>query len=120
MNRRQLLLSGSPCILDFTIEAEWLHCFGYRQFDLTWEIIFTVWIRTKWRAIERITRRNPTETLRQRLEEAGFPTFFYGDDSVKSLVMRVATVDLTGLMDAVFMIAAEGPERYSVPIVLLD
>jgi hypothetical protein len=42
-----------------------------------------------------------TKALRQRLEKAGLATFFYGDDSVKSLVMRAATINLTGLMNAV-------------------
>lgn len=121
MDRRHLLLSGKKTILAFTIEANWLHCFGYRQFDLTWEVFFTVWITT-WpqQDCELTTRRNPTEALRQRLLAAGFNTTFYGDDFVQSLVMRVATVDFGTLIDAVNGIAAESFERYSVPIELLD
>jgi len=71
-------------------------------------------------AIEERTRRNPTEALRQRLLAAGFPTTFYGDEFVQSLLKWVARVNLADLWSTMREIAAESFERYSVPIVLLD
>ena len=121
MNRRDLLLDKERHAIDFAIESEWLHCYGYRLFDLSWEIDFSVWI-VSWpkQDCELTPRRNPTEALRLRLEEEGLVTEFYGDEFVQSLVVRVPTVDLASLMDAMKAIAVGSPDEYSTPIVLLD
>lgn len=121
MNRRQLLLGQGTHAIDFAIECGWLHCYGYRLFDLTWQLDFSVWITT-WpkEGCELTTRRNPTEALRLRLLSAGFNTTLYGDEFVQSLVERVPTVDIADLMRSMKMIAAGDVEQYSVPIVLLD
>ena len=121
MNRRQLLLSQEPHIIQFAIEANWLHCFGYRHFDLTWELTFTVWVTTSpQQDCELTTRRNPRGSLRVRLEDEGFPTDFFGDDFVQSLVGHVETVNLADLMETMQMISVARVEHYSLPIVLLD
>ena len=120
MNRRQLLLCRETHFIDFAMEADWLHCFGYRLFDLTWELTFTIWITT-WpkQGMEETSRRNPTESLRLRLhEQAGLRTTFYGDEFVQSLIGRVPTGDLADLMNAMKQIAVASPEEYSTPIVL--
>ena len=99
MNRRQLLLGQGTHAIDFSIECGWLHCYGYRRFDLTWQLDFSVWITTwPWpKGMEVTTRRNPTEALRLRLNEAGLLTAFFGDEFVQSLVERVPTVNLADL-----------------------
>jgi len=58
MDRRQLLLSQQPHLIDFAIEVDWLHVYGYRLFDLTWQLVFSVWITT-WPkpCMEEMTRR---------------------------------------------------------------
>ena len=74
MNRRDLLLGQSTHAIDFSIECEWLHCSGFRLFDLSWQLLFSVWIVT-WpkENYELKTRRNPTDRLRLRLAEEGTP-----------------------------------------------
>jgi len=121
MNRRHLLLYDKPYIIQFAIEANWLHCWGLRLFDLTWELTFTVWVTT-WPndGCELTTRRNPRGSLRVRLEDEGFPTDFFGDDFVQSLAGHVETVNLADLMETMQMIALARVEHYSSPIVLLD
>ena len=121
MDRRQLLLGQWTHTINFSIEADWLHCFGLRLFDLTWQLNFSVWVTT-WpkEGIEQNTRRNPTEALRLRLADEGFLTTFFGDEFAQSLVERVPTVNLADLMEAMKMIAADSFDEYSVPIVLLD
>ena len=133
MNRRQLLLDKERHAIDFAVESEWLHCSGFRLFDLSWQLVFSVWIvsccspnngcaRTTWpkQGCELTTRRNPTEALRLRLEEAGIVTHFYGDEFVQSLIGRVPAVDLADLMRTMKAIAVGTPDEYSTPIVLLD
>jgi hypothetical protein len=117
----QLLLSGKKTTLNFTIEANWLDCFGYRLFDLSWEVFFTIWITT-WPKpyMEETTRRNPNEALRQRLAEDGINTRFFGDEFVQSLLMHVPTVNLLDLMRSMKAITVAAAEEYSTPIVLLD
>ena len=121
MNRRQLLLSQGTHAIDFSIEADWLHCYGYRLFDLTWQLDFSVWVTT-WpkENYEVTTRRSPTEALRLRLLATGFNTTLYGDEFVQSLVECVPTIDLANLMRSMKMIAVGDAEQFSVPIVLLD
>jgi len=121
MNRRQLLLSQQPHLIDFAIECDWLHGFGYRLFDLTWQLVFSVWITT-WPkpCMEELTRRNPTESLRLRLAEEGIQTTFYGDEFVQSLIGRVGTVNMSELMRSMKRVAAADAEQFSTPIVLLD
>jgi len=134
MNRRHLLLSQVPHIIDFDIDCNWLNCFGHRLFDSSWEILFTVWVKSLPRqdiafpecllcrtdGVEEMIRRNPTDALRLRLAEEGLPTTFLGDEYVHSLLLRVANVNLAELMDAMKMISVASSEEYSVPIVLLD
>jgi hypothetical protein len=55
-----------------------------------------------------------------RLEDEGFPTDFFGDDFVQSLVGHVETVNLADLMETMQMISVARVEHYSLPIVLLD
>jgi hypothetical protein len=121
MDRRDLSLSQETHPIDFFIESAWLHCTGFRQFDLSWELAFSIWVTT-WpnEGCELTTRRNPTDALRLRLEEAGFLTTFYGDQFVQSLCGRVPTVDLAHLMGTMKMIAVGSPDQFSTPIVLLD
>ncbi len=121
MTRRDLLFCNGTHLIDFSIECGWLHVYGYRLFDLTWELHFTVW-NTTWPkpCMETTTRRNPRGTLRLRLANEGIFTDFFGDEFVQSLVAHVATVDLADLMDKMRMIALENPKYYSEPIVLLD
>ncbi len=121
MDRRDLLLNKQSHIIDFAIEAEWLHCYGYRLFDLTWQLDFSVWVTT-WpkEGCELTTRRNPRGSLKVRLRDEGILTDFFGDEFVQSLVGHVETVDLAALMDTMALIALENPKYYSEPIVLLD
>jgi hypothetical protein len=121
MNRRDLSLSQETHAIDFAVECEWLHCYGYRLFDLTWQLVFSVWVTT-WpsQGCELTTRRNPTDALRLRLDGAGLHTTFYGDEFVQSLVGRVPTVDLSKLMGIMKLVAVGTPDEYSTPIVLLD
>ena len=121
MNRRELFLCRERHMIQFAIECGWLHCFGYRLFDLTWELTFTIWVTTSpQQDCELTTRRNPRGSLRVRLEDEGFHTDFFGDDFVQSLVGHVETVDLADLMETMQMIAVGRVEHYSSPIVLLD
>ena len=128
MNRRQLLLSQSCHVIEFSIECDWLECSSLRLFDLSWEVVFDVWITT-WAKLDgertsRISpakvRQNPTEALRRRLEDAGFITYFDGDDeSIQSLKMHVPVVNrayLADLMQSMKEIAVADPDLFSVPI----
>jgi hypothetical protein len=120
-NRRQLLLCRETHIIDFAIECGWLHGFGYRLFDLSWQLHFSVWITT-WPKpfMEEATRRNPTESLRLRLAEEEIFTTFYGDEFVQSLIGPAPTVNLASLMNSMKRIAVADPEQFSTPIVFLD
>ena len=118
MNRRDSLLSQEPLIIDFAIECGWLHCYGHRLFDLTWELDFSVWVMTNGE--EELTRRNPRRTLQVRLRDEGILTDFVGDEFVQSLVGHVETVDLASMLDTMALIAIANPKYYSEPIVLLD
>ena len=121
MNRRDLLLDKERRAIDFALESEWLKCSGFRQFDLSWQLAFSVWV-VLWpkQGCELTTRRNPTDALRLRLADEGILTQFYGDEFVQSLIGRVPTVDLAALMRTMKAIAVGTPDEYSTPIVLLD
>ncbi len=121
MNRRQLVLCRETHVIDFAIECGWLHGYGYRLFDLSWQLHFSVWITT-WPkpCMEETTRRNPTEALRLRLANEGIVTTLDGNEFVQALIGRVPTVNLADLMRSMKRIAAADPEQFSTPIVLLD
>jgi hypothetical protein len=104
-------------IVDFLIDCGWLSCSGDRLPDQTWELIFNVWITTRTRlGGETMTRQNPTESLRKRLQEVGLSTRFDHDHCVKWLVGRVPTVNLRKLMDNMNKIVVASPDQFSEPI----